>query len=173
MTDPEAVRWLEACLWPDVPHRVERFRAAVGLARSAPPRLRRGDAVDLLAEMVQAVPRDQVACLDSTWVLAYFDDAGRGALEETLDRLGADRTIAYVTAEYEENVPWVPTPPRPSVTQGHRSPTLLGLGLWDHGTTDHRALAWVQPHLQWIDWVDGASARPEPSAIPAGDPQPT
>jgi hypothetical protein len=29
LTDAAAVRWLEACLWPDVPGRVERFRSAV------------------------------------------------------------------------------------------------------------------------------------------------
>ena len=77
VTDPIATRWLEACIWPDVPHRVERFRAALGLARLDPPEVRRGNAVDLVAESIRAVPDDAVACLDSTWVLAYFsDDSG-------------------------------------------------------------------------------------------------
>lgn len=31
--DSEQVRWLEACLWPEVPGRVERFRAAVAQQR--------------------------------------------------------------------------------------------------------------------------------------------
>jgi hypothetical protein len=158
VTDPIATRWLEACIWPDVPHRVERFRAALGLARLDPPEVRRGNAVDLVAESIRAVPDDAVACLDSTWVLAYFSDDERAELHRLLDELGADRSIAYVTAEYAGNAPWVPEAPRPSEVGDHTSPTLLGLGLWDHGRTGHRALAWMPPHGQWLDWLDPTSA---------------
>ena len=155
VTDPDATRWLEACVWPDVPGRVERLRAAVALARLDPPELRAGNAVDLVADAVRAVPRDAVACLDSTWVLAYFSDDERARLHELLDELGGDRSIAYVTAEYTDNGgPWVPAPPRPTTVVEHKMPTLLGLGLWDHGRTEHRALAWMPPHGQWIDWFD-------------------
>lgn len=43
--DAAELRWLEACIWPDQPERLERFRAAVGLVRADPPRLVRGDMV--------------------------------------------------------------------------------------------------------------------------------
>jgi len=155
VTDDEAIRWLEACVWPDVPHRLERFRAAVALARLDPPEIRRGNAVDLVADAILAVPDEAVACLDSTWVLAYFSDDERAELHRLLDELGATRSIAYITAEYpENNAPWVPPAARDTVGLDNRSPTLLGLGLWDHGRTDHRALAWMQPHGQWLDWLD-------------------
>ena len=39
ITDPDAARWLESCIWPDGAHRVERFRAAAALARAEPPEL--------------------------------------------------------------------------------------------------------------------------------------
>ncbi|MGZ4727371.1 MAG: hypothetical protein ACXWB2_06610, partial [Acidimicrobiales bacterium] len=56
---------------------------------------------------------------------------------------------------YAENgAPWVPAPPRPSIVVEHKMPTLLGIGLWDHGRTEHRALAWMPPHGQWLDWLD-------------------
>jgi hypothetical protein len=159
VTDPDAIRWLEACVWPDVPHRLERFRAAVSLARLDPPEIHRGNAVDLVADAILAVPVGAVACLDSTWVLAYFSDDERAELHRLLDQLGADRSIAYVTAEYADNgAPWVPVPRRDSVSLEHRSPTLLGLGLWDHGRTEHRALAWMPPHGQWLDWLDPTTA---------------
>ena len=159
VTDPVATRWLEACVWPDVPHRLSRLRAAIELARLDPPELRAGNAVDLVADAVRAVPDDAVACLDSTWVLAYFSDEERHELHRQLDELGADRAIAYVTAEYaQDGAPWVPAPARPSVVVEHKMPTLLGLGLWDHGRTDHRALAWMPPHGQWIDWLDRTTA---------------
>lgn len=34
--DPDSVRWLEACVWPDHLERLERFRIALSLARSSP-----------------------------------------------------------------------------------------------------------------------------------------
>jgi hypothetical protein len=158
ITNPDSARWLESCIWPDVPHRVERFRAAAELARAEPPQLWRGNAVDLVAPAIEAVPPDVVACLDATWVLAYLSTDERAALHATLDRLGAERRIAFVTAEYEGNAPWVPPPGRAPRAADHAHPTLLGLGLWDHGRTDHAALAWVQPHLRWIEWLDEATA---------------
>ena len=158
ITDPDAARWLESCIWPDVAHRVERFRAAAALARAEPPELWAGNAIDLVARAIEAVPSGAVACLDATWVLAYFSDEERRQLHATLDRLGADRTLAFVTAEYEGNAPWLPTPQPPAATTDHAAPTLLGLGLWNHGTTDHAALAWVHPHLRWIEWINPATA---------------
>jgi len=46
LSDPDAVRWLEACLWPDQPERLERFRAAVEVLRADPPTVVAGDMVD-------------------------------------------------------------------------------------------------------------------------------
>ncbi len=46
LDDPDEVRWLEACLWPDVLGRLDRFRAAVALLRDDPPSLVAGDMVD-------------------------------------------------------------------------------------------------------------------------------
>jgi hypothetical protein len=167
VTDPVATRWLEACVWPDVPHRVERLRAAIGLAQAEPPELRAGNAVDLVAEAVRSVPDDAVACLDSTWVLAYFSDDERARLHAVLDDLGRDRALAYVTAEYVDNGgPWLPAPPRPTTVVEHKAPTLLGLGLWDHGHTEHRALAWMPPHGQWLDWLDPTTGSPSGPATP-------
>ena len=49
VTDPDAARWLEACVWPDQPDRFHRLQAAIGLAQVDPPTVRAGDAVEDLA----------------------------------------------------------------------------------------------------------------------------
>ncbi|HEX7443110.1 MAG TPA: DUF2332 domain-containing protein, partial [Acidimicrobiales bacterium] len=153
VTDPAATRWLESCVWPDTPHRVERLRAAVDLAGAEPPELWTGNAADLVADAIALVPDDAVACLDATWVLAYLTQPDRDRLHATLDELGATRPIAFVTAEYHGNAPWVPEPESPPTASSHTSPTLLGLGVWDGGRTEHRPLAWVHPHLRWMEWI--------------------
>lgn len=45
VTDDDAVRWLEACVWPDQADRFARLRAAIAIGRRQPPHLVRGDAV--------------------------------------------------------------------------------------------------------------------------------
>ncbi|MEI7592087.1 MAG: DUF2332 domain-containing protein [Actinomycetes bacterium] len=158
VTDPTATQWLEACIWIDRPERLSRLRSAIDLARREPPEVLRGNAVELIADAIAAIPDDVVACIDSTWVLAYLSADERSTLHAMLDEFGSRRSLAMVTAEYPGNVPWLPEsiPPEPIV--GHKAPTELGLGLWDHGRTEHRGLAWMQPHGQWLYWVDKSSA---------------
>ena len=55
LTDPDASRWLEACVWPDQADRFHRLRSAIGLAQIDPPTVRAGDAVDDLAATIALV----------------------------------------------------------------------------------------------------------------------
>ena len=82
-------------------------------------------------------------------------DAGVHAIGKKIVEEAAE---VWMAAEYEGNTPWVPRPSRPVAAGEQSSPTLLGLGLWDHGRTEHAALAWVQPHVRWIEWINEASA---------------
>ena len=81
--DPVAVRWLEACLWPDVPGRVERFQAAVRLLSGTPSPVVRGDMVDdlprVMAAARAAAPPDGHLVVFSSWALTYVarDGASR------------------------------------------------------------------------------------------------
>ncbi len=154
MNDDEAIGWLRACLWPDVPGRIERFDAAVDVARAEPPPLVAGDAVDLIDEAVKAVPDGVLPCLVSTWVLAYLDPRARVALQARVEALAQHRRLAYITAEYEMTVPWLgPASRRPTVTGGEL-PTRLGLAVWDQGGLETRLLAWMHAHARWLEWLD-------------------
>jgi len=50
VTDDDAVRWLEACVWADQTERTARLRAAVEVARREPPVVEQGDALERTAE---------------------------------------------------------------------------------------------------------------------------
>jgi hypothetical protein len=155
--DNEAVAWLAACIWPDVPGRRERFEAAVALARSDPPRLHRGDALDLLGGVVDRVPAHAVPVVFSTWALAYFDQTGRQRVHEILDQRGGNRDLAFVTAEHARVTPWVPAAPRPPM-DADKGASLVGMTTWRNGAQRVEPLAWTHPHGQWIDWFE-AEAR--------------
>ena len=54
--DPDAVRWLESCVWPDQPQRLARLRAAVEVARADPPLVLQGDLLDQVGPVVAQAP---------------------------------------------------------------------------------------------------------------------
>jgi len=56
VTDDDAVRWLEACVWADQTERIARLRAAVEVARMEPPVVEQGDALERTAEVVSQAP---------------------------------------------------------------------------------------------------------------------
>lgn len=158
VTDPEACRWLEACVWPRLTDRAHRLRAAIDLARTAPPDLRTGNALDLLGAVVDRSDPDTVVCVFATWVLAYFSHDERAELGALLDELGARRDLALVTAEYPSIAPFIDRPERPADAGEGRAATVVGISTWLDGRRSSRPVAWCHAHGAWIDWLDAASA---------------
>jgi hypothetical protein len=157
-TDEREARWLEACVWPLVPDRAARLRAAIDLARTDPPPMRAGDAADLLDTALAAQDPDVLVCVVSTWMLSYVSPDGRGRLADVLDAHGRTRELAWITAEYPGIAPWVDRPGRESAGAPSKVATVLGLSRWRSGPRTSRPLAWVQAHGQWIDWLDPSTA---------------
>jgi hypothetical protein len=151
--DPVERRWLQACVWPDVPDRPERLRAALELARREPPAIRSGDVLDVLGPLLAEVPDGVVPCVVSSWALAYLSRPGRQAVHDLVAEVGAHRDVALVTAEYPQVTPWVPAPDRPPAVPAGTGATLLGLATWDGGVGSARPLAWMQAHGRWLDWL--------------------
>ena len=154
LEDEDAVRWLLACLWPDVPGRVERFRAARRLMRSRPPLVLQGDLVDDVARGVDAA-REQArgggvehVVVYSSWALTYVDRDRRAALAERLTGIAASvPRLSWLTAEPPGCVPGLPDDPR---TEG--VPTVLGLRTWVAGVEAAPRLVGVaHPHGAWVD----------------------
>ena len=152
--DPDAVAWLAACIWPDVPDRLERFQAAVRLASTDPPALVPGDALDVLPSVLAGIPGGHLPVVFATWALAYFSPASRSALRAGLAEIGAQRDLALVTAEYPQVTPWFPEPRAPTLTG--KGATLLGATMWKDGTEQAEPLAWTHAHGQWLDWFEDA-----------------
>jgi hypothetical protein len=156
LDDTDAVRWLEACIWPDVPGRVDRFRAAMALTRQSRPRLVAGDMVDDAAAAIEAaieaasrdVPDPHVVVF-SSWALSYVPRERRAILAQALGDV-ARRTLSlsWLTAE--------PVGCAPGLPQSHErideSTTVLGARRWRSGR-ELTAEAWgtCHPHGAWVD----------------------
>ncbi|GAA2040154.1 DUF2332 domain-containing protein [Terrabacter terrae] len=156
LEDEDAVRWLLACLWPDVPGRVERFRTARQLMRSRPPLVLQGDlvgdvarGVDAAREQARGVGGVEHVVVYSSWALTYVDRDRRAALAQNLAGIaGTVPRLTWLTAEPPGCVPGLPDDdPR---TEG--APTVLGLRTWVAGVeAEPRLVGVAHPHGAWVD----------------------
>jgi len=154
LTDVDAVRWLEACLWPDVPGRVERFRSAVRLLAGTPSPVIEGDMVDdlprVLVGALEAAPAEAHLVVFSSWALTYVDRARRPEVAQTLAAVAMDgRPVTWLTAEPPRCVPGIDAPTEPEVDRGQT--TVLGLRRWRHGAEQASSVLGIShPHGQWV-----------------------
>jgi hypothetical protein len=97
--DPDAVGWLLACVWADHEPRRRRLRAAIELARAAPPRVVRGDLVDDLPGLLAEAPRDARLVVFHSAVLSYVSGERRAAFADALAAASTDREIVWISNE--------------------------------------------------------------------------
>lgn len=150
--DPDRVRWLEACLWPDEPWRIERFRGAVAAMRADPPRVVTGDLVaDLDAVVATIDPRSHLVMFD-TWAVTYVAHDRRGDLADAAGRAAArGRPVSWVSAEPPGAVPGVDPPGASDDIEEAAVDTVLGMRRWRDGAeVEPVALGWAHPHGNWV-----------------------
>ncbi len=148
VADDEAVRWLEACVWPDQEDRFQRLRAAIALARQHPPDVRLGDAVDDVGALVADAAQHGHPVVLNSWVLNYLSDERRLQYVEALDACGAQRDLSWVFAESPAQTPGLPVATRREPE--HR--TVLSLVRWRDGVRTAQRLATTHPHGYWLHW---------------------
>jgi hypothetical protein len=149
VTDPLAARWLTACVWPDQTDRFERLRAAISIAHDHPVDLRRGDAVDDLAEAVSSGRRTGHPVVLNSWVLNYLSDERRAAYLAELERLGRHDDLSWVFAESPARTIGLPFP---DPLAGEHI-TALMMVRWRNGERDVRHLGTTHPHGYWLHWA--------------------
>jgi hypothetical protein len=154
LDDDDAVRWLEACLWPDVPGRVERFRAARDLLRRDPPLVLAGDMVD---DLPQAVTRarglagaEAHVVVVSSWALTYVAPTRRAEVAARLEVIAGDMAaLSWLTAEPPGCVPGIVVPDGLADGPGG---TVVAVRRWRDGhELDPAVLGACNPHGQWLD----------------------
>jgi len=139
--DTEQALRLQAYVWPDQAERLGNLRAAIEVAKAAPPGLEQVDAA--VWARTHAVPKPGVATvLFHSVVWQYLATEVRNALRETIAAAGAaaaaDRPFAWLRME--------PSLTHPAGMQEVR------LTLWPGG--EDRLLALAHPHGATVDWRD-------------------
>lgn len=97
--DPEATRWLEACIWPEHADRLANLRHALNLVRSLPPQILEGNAVDLVRPVAESAPADSHVVVVNTNVLPYFHGDEIQRYAAALSEISTRRPVTWICAE--------------------------------------------------------------------------
>jgi hypothetical protein len=142
LDDPDAVRWLECCIWPDQPQRLARLRAAVLIARADPPVVLRGDLLEQVEPVVAQAPAEATVVVFHAAVLVYLPQAGRQRFAELMAELPA----VWISTEGPGVIP-----PLETRLDRARAPAgavfLLGQG-------PQQLVGLADPHGAWLQWLD-------------------
>lgn len=136
--DREAVRWLEALVWPEQHERLARLRAAIEIAREHPPRVIEGDLLSELHAVASEAPKGATLVVFHTAVLAYLSRTERERFRSDVSATGA----CWISNEGAGVVPGLELP---SVTPVSPSYFVLADGA--------KPLAFCDGHGRWLQWL--------------------
>lgn len=131
-------RLLRSFIWPDQTERLERLERAIEVVCADPPKIRRGNYLELLEPLLNAHSDDALTVVYQTASLSHLPSGQRRAVEEILARAGERGPLAFISGEHPPNDPadyWQ-----------------LRFQLWPGG--EPRILARFDYHGRWLEWLD-------------------
>ena len=135
---PAEMAWLETLVWPGQEGRAQSLRAAIEIARTDPPKVRRGDLLADLPALAALAPKDMQLVVFHTAVLGYVgSQSDRDVFAKTVRQTGA----VWISNEAPSVFPEFTRAAPPHPSPGH---FLLAV--------DGKPVAWTGPHGQSIDW---------------------
>ena len=148
LNDPDAVRWMLACIWPGK-GRQSRARAAIELQADRPGLVRPGDMVaDLGPALREMHPQPTVVI--TSWSYSYLPLSAREDFLAVLEEAGRHGPVAWVCCDLVGIVPaFVPEAP---VRHGE-TPSVLGLATFEGGDSWFRGVAFMHSHGEWLEWL--------------------
>jgi hypothetical protein len=152
VSDEDDVRWLRACVWPE--HRLRRrlLDAAIEIARPLPPRVVRGDAVDMLPVLADEVPPRMPLCVLHTATLTYFSEPERAAFADVVGRLARTRSVVWIALEGHGSSPASGVIRPDEVRPGAG---VLSFTAFPGGERRDHLLAYADMHGGWMEWIAG------------------
>jgi hypothetical protein len=152
--DPDARAWLGALVWPEHAERRARLEAALAHAARRPVRLRKGDALRILADAVESVADNAIACVFVSNSLPHWTPEGREALVRLVRELGARRDLVFVVKEaHRMGLGLFSGGPDPAAADGRDVHEVLGAVVYLGGRERLFRLGAAGMHGGWLDWA--------------------
>jgi len=157
VSDPQRLRWLQACLWPHDARRRERLARAAEQMQDLPVTLTQADdCIAAIEPWISGLPAGVQPVLLTSWVLYYLSQADLARLRATVDRFALSHGLAWICGDLPAlSAPSSPRPPEPMLPAGEAasSLTLWTLRHTEAGRVAERSLAWSHPHGRWVFWL--------------------
>jgi hypothetical protein len=97
--DEREMLLLQCFVWADQEARLERLRRAIAIARRDPPRIIRGDYVELLPEFLAGRSADTMTVVYHSASTVYVRREDRELLTETIEAAGREGPLAWISYE--------------------------------------------------------------------------
>jgi hypothetical protein len=137
LNNRENVEWLRALVWPEQRKRVRQLELAIELAKSVPPKIVAGDALDILPSLIDRTPDDIQLCVYHSFSLSLAGGQPRERLELLLAKASEKRNLLHVSLEWAKNSEF----------------PLLSLALLNAGEKTEKRLARCNAHGEWLEWL--------------------
>ena len=139
--DEDATLWLRALIWPEHIERFNRLDNALQIASEFPPTLRKGDALALLPEAINAAPAGAAVSVYHSFAVNQFSPDMRRELDTILSESSKQRRIDRIWLEWESK---------------HAGSVLRHI-MYQDGEANNQMRALCHPHGEYMTWVDPAA----------------
>jgi hypothetical protein len=158
VSDGDAIRWLDSCVWHGHEDRRLLLRTAIELARADPPCVRRGELVDDLPALLAQAPPDARLVVFHSAAITYVSPDRRRAFAQVLSEASRRREVTWISNEVIGVLPDPLVPPRAA-----DGPVrfLLHRTRFDGGAGQRQLLAITHPHGTEMAWLAQGGDRPE------------
>jgi hypothetical protein len=147
LSDDSQVRWLEAFVWPEAQGDRDRLRAAIAIARRHPPRVLQGDAVTILATLLESISGAFVPVVFHSTLFTYLDAFQRQSIAECVEAAGSRRDVCWLPLEAPGFLTRVqPAFGIPSAVATQNSQFVLAARWWRNAVPQSSVLAQVDAY---------------------------
>jgi hypothetical protein len=137
-TDPDAMAWARALVWPEHLDRMERLEAAMAIAARRRPPVVAGDAAEMLPDLLAAVPAHAVPLVFHSYALNQIPAAGRRRIDDALGAHSRRRAVHRVAVEMPEG-------------SGERA-AKISHTFYARGAAHPTVLGRAHFHGRWLSW---------------------
>jgi hypothetical protein len=137
VTSEHGARLLRSFIWPEQVDRQERLERAIEVVRADPPRILRGDYLELLGPLLDERSGEALTVVYQTASFSHLSSEQRQSIERVLEQAGERGPLAFISGEHPPDDPtdyWQ-----------------LRFRLWPGG--ESRILARLDYHGRWLEWL--------------------
>jgi hypothetical protein len=147
LRDDGQARWLEAFAWPEAHGDRDRLRAARAIAQRHPPRVLQGDAVTILASLLDSIDEECVPVVFHSTLFTYLDAVQRQSIAQCMEAVGSRRDVCWLPLEAPGFLTRVqPAFQVPSTVATQNSQFVLAARCWKSAVSQSSVLAQVDAY---------------------------